>query len=118
MFGALTALTTVFGPFVARYRTYLLISGGAIIVLFGAYNKGRADCRAKHERAAAKVEAEWRARVREADAAAYERGLRAATIDAENEEIVDDIEETAAAEAGADDVCLSADVVERLRAIR
>lgn len=117
MFGALTAITAVIGPFVARYRAQLLIGAGVIVVLLGAYSKGRADCRAKHERAAAKIEAEWKERVREADASAYERGLRAAALDAENEEIVDDIEEAAAAEAGADDMCLGADVVERLRAL-
>jgi len=118
MFGALTAVAAVIGPFVARYRAQLIALGLAAAIVGGVYWKGRADCRAKYERAAAKIEAEWKERVREADASAYERGLRAAAIDAENEEVVNEIEEAAAAEPGADDVCLSADVVERLRALR
>jgi hypothetical protein len=91
---------------------------GLFLLTVGAYWKGRADCGTKHERAAAKIEAEWRAKTAEAEQDAYERGVAAAYADAKNEEIVDEIEEAAAAEPGADDVCLSADVVERLRAIQ
>jgi hypothetical protein len=103
--------------FLARNPRSVALAG-LFLLTVAAYGKGRADCGAKHARAAAKIEAEWKARAAEAAQDAYERGVAAAYADAKNEEIANEIEDAAAAEPGADDLCLSADVVERLRAIK
>jgi len=90
--------------------TSLLVGGvGAV------YLQGRADCASKHARKAAQEAQEWAVKLRVSEAEAYRRSLQAAEIDRDNEEKVDEIAETASRELGAGDICLSDDVVDRLR---
>lgn len=102
------------GSFLWKARGPLLLMAFAV----GMYAKGASDTRAHYKRAAAKVEAEWKERVSEAENASYRQGVRDAHADARNQEIVNDIREHAAQEPGASDDCLSADTVERLRSLQ
>lgn len=98
---------------------YIVVSLG-VLALMGAssislYFKGRSDCAVKHARKASQEAAEWAEKVQASSAAAYEKGREAAILEQKNREKVDEIGEFAAEEPGADDLCLSADVVDRLR---
>lgn len=105
-------------PFLAsKLGRYVAGALAVLALLGGVYMKGYGACAAKHKRAAARIEQEWQEKVTAAERIAYQNGLSAALAEAENEETVHDVENTAAAEAGSDDLCLSADVVERLRAL-
>lgn len=106
-------------PFLASKLGRYVAGALAVLGLLGSvYMKGRADCGAKHKRAAARIEQEWREKVTAAERIAYQNGLSAALVEAENEETIHDVENTAASEAGSDDLCLSADVVDRVRALQ
>lgn len=102
-------------PILLRYGFPAL---AAIGVLFGVYTKGRADCAVKHAQEEAKAADKWAGRVTKAAADAYKRGQDAAKKEAKNEQVAKDIAEAAAAEAGADDICLSAEIVEKLRELK
>lgn len=80
-----------------------------------AYLQGRSDCGARHARQAARMAQEWADKLEQANAAAYARGLQAARLEARNKALVEGIAEDAKKELGAGDICLSADLVERLR---
>lgn len=92
--------------------------GMLAIVLFLSYMWGRADCGRKHSRIAAQQAREWAEKVRVSEAAAYDRGLVAARLELENDKTTENIVRDAGMEAGAHDLCLSADIVERLRALQ
>lgn len=96
-------------------KRYVPVIIGILAAALVVYGKGRSDCAAKHSRQAVKDAAQWAEIVRASDAAAYARGRSAAESEARNQEKVDAIGTTADKEPGAGDVCLSGDVVERLR---
>lgn len=78
------------------------------------YMLGAQSQKTKYARKEAELERVWASKVADADAAAYARGLQAAKLEEKNKEKVDEIGENAANEAHADDLCLSADTVDRL----
>lgn len=96
-----------------------LIGAGAVLAALGAsYFKGRSDCAVKQAEKRAEAAEEWAASVADDLEAAYQRGAEAAKAAAENEDKVKEIADEAAKEPGADDECLSAATVERLRELR
>lgn len=90
----------------------------AILALLFAYKTGVSNTNDKWRRKAAQDAAEWSEKIRVSEAQAYERGLRAGQIERENEQRADEIARAAGQELGADDLCLSADIVERLRQLQ
>lgn len=92
---------------------------GALLTLAGvSYRQGRVDAHNKCVAEAAEVKAEFDAKVADAAAAAYADGVAAARLNAENEKTEERIGDVADSEIGADDLCLSDDVVGRLRALQ
>jgi len=105
-------------PFLTLLTRPLILTGVVSVALLGAYVKGRLDVAEKYRIAAAKAEAEFEAQSTVAARAAYQRGLEAARAEQENEVRIVEIREVAEAEVGADDLCLSADVIDGLRALQ
>jgi len=86
------------------------VAAGSLMLVWAYHSGGRA-CAAKQ----AKLNQQWAARVTDAALAAYDRGVKDATRNAKNDRDVDQIVRDAGMEAGADDVCISADIAARLR---
>lgn len=97
---------------------YAVGAGAVLFALTFSYIKGRTDCAVKQAGKRAEAAEEWAASVAEDLDKAYQRGAEAARIDAENDDKVEEIADEAAKEIGADDECLSAATVERLRQLR
>jgi len=92
--------------------------GLAAFVLFLMYNWGKSDCQATYERSASKANRERAESELLAMHDAYESGLMAARKEAENKDRVAEITRNAGMEAGADDVCLSEETLDRIRALQ
>jgi len=90
----------------------------ALLIVVGAYVKGRQDATTRCKLSAAQAQAEYAEKTGAATARAYERGVADAQTDKENNDRAEAIREAAKQEPGANDLCLSGDVVERLRAIQ
>lgn len=90
----------------------------ALLWTFSAVQWGKNACRAAQEAANAKIRGEHAETVNRADRGATERALDAQEKDLTNAERVKEIAIVAGDEPGADDLCLSADVVERLRELQ
>ena len=103
------------GSTVIRILIGVLLSGG---VLLFTYLQGRSDCATKWERKQAEIRQEWAEKVADAAGAASDRALENQRLELENERLSDEIVAAARQEQGADDICLSADIVERLRQLQ
>ena len=97
---------------------YVVGASAVLVALTFTYFKGRSDCAVKQAGKRAEAAERWAASVADDLEAAYQRGAESARIDAENDDKVKEIADEAAKEPGADDECLSAAVVERLRQLR
>lgn len=97
---------------------YVVGAGAVLAALSVSYIKGRSDCAVKAAEKRAEAAEEWAERVDAARQDAYQRGAEAAQRALENQTKVEEIANEAAKELGADDVCLSAATVERLRELR
>jgi len=88
------------------------------VALFLVYSWGRAGCAAEYARKAAKQNAVWSEKIRAAESRAYAKGLEAAKASADRQKAAEDIARDAGMELGADDVCLSEDIVDSIRALQ
>lgn len=91
---------------------------GAGAVLGGVYLKGRQDCNERHLEKRAEAAERWADTIANVMGAATARALDAQERKLDNERIAKEIADAAAKELGANDECLSADVVDRLRELR
>jgi hypothetical protein len=92
--------------------------GALGLILFLTFQWGFSSAKGQYARKAAQEAAEWAERVRGAEAQAYAKGLQAARVEIENRERLDEIARAAEGEAGSEDLCLSEDIVDRIRAIQ
>ena len=107
------------GALLGFFKSPKALIGLAVLAAFLiVYKKGREDCATKHARHAVKEAQQWAEKTTAASERAYDRGLQAAKSEVRNQKTVEEIARDAGMEAGADDLCLSADVVERLRQLQ
>jgi hypothetical protein len=97
---------------------YIVGAGAVLLAISFSYTKGRTDCAVKQAVKRAEAAEQWAASVADGLEKAYQRGAESVRIDAENDNKVKEIANEAAKELGADDECLSAATVERLRELR
>lgn len=88
------------------------------MVVFLSFQWGKSAANSKHARESAKLTRQWAEKTRVAEAQAYERGLQAAQIEANNDKALDQVVREAESEVGADDLCLSENTLERIRQIQ
>jgi hypothetical protein len=108
-------LLLLFAPKIVSVIIRILLASG---VALAVYVKGRDDCAQKHLKREIETRAEWADRVADAAGAAADRALAAERLQIENEHLSEEIADVARQEPGADDLCLSADVVDRVRQLQ
>ena len=99
-------------------RTVVVGVASAVAAFSAGYFKGNGDARVKCAEKQAQAAEQWASDVAEDLEKAYQRGVESARIAHENESRVEEIANEAAKEEGADDMCLSANTVERLRQLQ
>ena len=93
---------------------------GAVVsaIVFASFQWGKNACKAAQERANTKIRGQHAETVNDADRAATERALDSQEKNLNNEQTVDEIVRAAEAEPGSDDLCVSSDIVQRLRQLQ
>lgn len=92
--------------------------GAVGLVVFLAFKWGQSDQEAEYEKAITKITKAYATAQAGAVSDAFTRGAEAARIENENEDRLDDIVRAAEALPGAHDLCVPADIVERLRQLQ
>lgn len=112
------AILRFFAGVKAKYAEALGFAGMAILAFMVAYFWGRTDCGNRHQRKAAQEAAAWAEKIRQAEAASYAKGLQAAESKAQRSKTAEEITRDAGMEASSDDLCLSGDILDKIRAMQ
>lgn len=88
------------------------------LFMYLSYSFGYRACKQEFQRKSAEAEAAWSERVAQSEAAAYKRGLEEAKAEAKRLSEVEKITRDAGMESGAEDLCITEDVLDRIRALQ
>lgn len=97
---------------------YLILSVASLSLGAFLYMKGRTDCYVKQVKIQAEQTERWAERTSQAAQSAAERAVASERARMDNEKTAEEIADAAKNEEGSDELCVSADTVERLRNLR